>query len=549
MGSASYSVPAGSLFVAPQGSDQNSGTQAKPVKTISRAIALATSGKTIVLRAGTYHETLVVPGSKSLTIQNYPKEAVWLDGSSPVSKFVRSGSTWVASGWTTTLDHSPTYSRGAADSTKPGWSFINPAYPLAAYPDQIWVNDKALRQVSSKAQVGSGTFFVDEKADQLIVGTDPSGASVVASTLVRAMTVQSPNSVVQGIGIRRYAPSIPDMGAVRLDNTAKGASVRDVYITEMATTGLSVAAPNATITSVTSSNNGFLGVHSVYADGTTWSKMLIENNNTEQFNSSPAAGGMKITRARNVSVDASVVRNNIGNGLWFDESVYNASVTNSSITGNAHHGLMFELSQKFVAANNYVADNADAGIKIYSSGGADLVNNTVVRNWMNVYVVQDKRRASNTSEPGHDPRQPLPDPTVPWYVQNVSVLNNVIGEAQAGTGCSLCIQDSTKVRTGGQMNITLRGNLFTRLDAKTPTSLIMWPNGSAGTVNYKTVTDFTASTKQGDPGVDYVGSVDASGFAPAAIIAQALAESSPISAALTAKTGIKAKTTVGATHK
>jgi parallel beta-helix repeat protein len=420
---------------------------------------------------------------------------------------------------------------------------------MAAHPDQVWVNDKPLSQVSSRSQVVAGTFFVDENSDRLIIGNDPSGASVVASTLVRAMTIQSPNTTVRGIGIRRYAPSIPDMGAVRLDNTAKGSSLRDVYITDMATTGLSVAAPNARISSVTSSNNGFLGVHSVYADGAAWSKMLIENNNTEEFNHAPAAGGFKITRARNVAVDASVVRNNKGNGLWFDESVYDISVTNSTVTGNDHHGISVELSEKAVIANNYIADNADAGLKLFDTGGAQVVNNTIVRNWMNVYFAQDKRRNSNVNDAGHDPRQPKPDPTVPWLVENISVLNNVIGDAQAGTGCILCVQDSTKVRTGAQMKITMKGNLFQRVAATGRTKgLITWPAGSSGTVNYLSLTDFVNATRQGDPGVDYVGGIDQNGLSPAAIVAQAAAEAAVVPAAISAKTGVKAGT-VGANHK
>jgi hypothetical protein len=73
IGSTNYAIPAGALFVSPSGSDSAAGTEQEPLRTIGRAIAVARSSNTIVLRGGTYHETVVVPQNKSLTIQSYPK--------------------------------------------------------------------------------------------------------------------------------------------------------------------------------------------------------------------------------------------------------------------------------------------------------------------------------------------------------------------------------------------------------------------------------------------------------------------------------------------
>ena len=92
-------------------------------------------GQTIVLRAGTFHESVVV--NKDVTIQSYPHEAAWLDGSSLVTGWARSGSSWKVGGWTTKFDSSPSYTRGSSGSTAAGWSFINPSYPMAAHPDQV----------------------------------------------------------------------------------------------------------------------------------------------------------------------------------------------------------------------------------------------------------------------------------------------------------------------------------------------------------------------------------------------------------------------------
>ena len=48
-------VAATNIYVSPTGSDSNPGTQAAPVKTITRADALASAGSTVHVAAGTYY--------------------------------------------------------------------------------------------------------------------------------------------------------------------------------------------------------------------------------------------------------------------------------------------------------------------------------------------------------------------------------------------------------------------------------------------------------------------------------------------------------------
>ena len=129
LGEASYPVPSGAVFVSPGGSDTNAGTISAPLRTITKATSVTPAGGTIVLRAGAYHETLTMPGHKALTIQNYPGEAAWMDGSSAVTGWVKSGSVWVKSGWTPEFDSSPTYTRGAPDGTAVGLAVHQPRLP------------------------------------------------------------------------------------------------------------------------------------------------------------------------------------------------------------------------------------------------------------------------------------------------------------------------------------------------------------------------------------------------------------------------------------
>ena len=178
VGTAQYPVPAGAVVVSPSGNDGAAGTAAAPYRTLTKAASAAAAGATIVLRAGTYHESVAV--YKRVTIQSWPGETVWLDGSVPVNDWAASNGKWKA-GWSVEFDASPTYTRGAPDNAG-SWSFVNANFPMAAHPDQIWIDNVAQRQVGSLAAVTPGTFFHDEASNQLWLGTDPSGKDVARAT-------------------------------------------------------------------------------------------------------------------------------------------------------------------------------------------------------------------------------------------------------------------------------------------------------------------------------------------------------------------------------
>ncbi|WP_349899818.1 right-handed parallel beta-helix repeat-containing protein [Parafrigoribacterium soli] len=492
VGSSAYPVPAGALFVATTGSDGGDGSQRAPFATLGRAIALARSGSTIVVRAGSYHESLVIPSAKKLTIQPYPHETVWLDGSRTVSGWQRSGAAWVASGWTVRFDSSPTYSRGKPDGTQPGWAFLDSHYPMAAHPDQLWLGGTALSQVGSLASLRPGTFFVDSAGSRLYLGSDPSGKTVRASDTVKALTIAGEGSTLRGIGVRRYAPSVPDMGAVSI--AAPGVSLRDVVIEDSATTGLAVFASGAHITDVTIARSGMLGAQASYADGLRIDGLLSVDNNTEHFNRAPVSGGVKIHKSRGVSVTNSTVRNNLGNGLWFDESVYGITATGNDILDNTGNGLVLELSATATVANNVIARNSLDGILISDTGQVQVWNNTLSGNSRSVNITQGDRRASNLSTPGHDARQKLPDPTVTWITGNISVNNNVFA---GGTGkCVLCVEDYSHERSAQQMHVTANGNVYQRVDAAHPNWAVVWSRGTGNPAVYTSVSEFSKATGQ-----------------------------------------------------
>ncbi|WP_019629272.1 right-handed parallel beta-helix repeat-containing protein [Actinomadura atramentaria] len=494
IGTTDYKVPRDAVVVSPSGDDNAKGTLDAPVATLNRAVDAATDGATIVLRGGTYHETVELPAGKRLTVQSYPGEAVWLDGSSPVGDWRAEDGAWVRDGWTARFDHSPSYTKGAPADPDPDFSFVSPKHPMAAHPDQVWIDGVAQRQVGSRDGVRGGTFYVDEAAQRLYLGSDPRGRDVRASTLDEAVTVRSDGSVLRGVGVRRYATSLPQLGAVKV--AAKDVRIENVAVTDCATTGLSVLSSGARVEHLTTTRNGLLGVHANQADDLVLDRVLATRNNLEHFKYSPVSGGIKVTRSRDVRVTDGAMLDNLGKGVWLDESVDGITITGDRIAGNADHGISLELSAAAVVANNLVRDNGGTGLKVNNTANVKIWNNTFVGNQRTVHLVQDPRSPDDPSTPGRDPRRDYPDPDMTWRLGGVDMSDNLLAVPRDGAPCLLCVEDATGRRGGGDMDLALDGNVYVRRSVNRPAAAVLWPTKPGRPESFDTLAAFRSGTGQ-----------------------------------------------------
>jgi len=488
-----YPVPSGAIVVSPHGRDGAAGTVDNPLRTIWEAVNDARDGSTVVIRAGVYHETIVIPDGKRVTLQAYPREAVWLDGSEPLTGWRTDGPQWVAD-WSQQLDASPTYTWGAPDNTKPGWNFVNPAYPMAAHPEQVWVAGVPQRQVSRRDEVTAGTFYLDTDAGRLYLGSDPTTTPVSVSSLRQAVVVQSRGSALRGLRVRRYADSVPHQGAVTL--LAPDVSVENVSIEDSATTGLGVLAAHADVRHITVAHSGMLGIAGFQADGTTFDQVRSTDNNTEHFNHSPAAGGLKITRSRGIRVTAGEFSRNDGSGLWADESSYDLTLAGNDVEQNGDHGIVLEISAQAVIGNNRVVDNAHDGILVADSDHVSIWNNTLAGNERDVNLTQDDRDPLEEGAPGHDSRRPFPDPTVTWRLGSIEVHNNLLAFSNARGDALLGVEDFTGQRRAEDLAISLNGNAYVRRDATSPQWAVVWASPGADPRVFTSLDDFRSATRQ-----------------------------------------------------
>lgn len=487
LGSTAFPVPPDALFVdVRSGYDGAPGTRESPLRTVRTAIERAGTGGAVVLREGVYHESVVVPPSKTLAIQAHPDETVWFDGSVPVSGWTRSGGTWTSRGWTAEFS---SVIEGIADNPR----FVDPRFPLAARPDQVFLDDEPLTQVATAAEVVAGTFAVDRATDALVIGNDPTHREVRASDLERALFVRSRGSTLQGFGVRRYATPVSVGGAVKYEN--RNSTARDLVIVDNAAIGLSINNDGGLVERVTVQRSGMLGIGSNAGYGLVIRGSLVTGNNAEHFRAAPVSGGIKITRARGVTVADNDVSRNSGSGIWLDESVYDATVVHNVATDNEYTGIQVELCAEVVVADN-VLTGQRAGLNVFGSSGVRVWNNAFGGNSRyGVRIQQDERRQAVDGFAGRDPRRPVPDPTMTWIVDDVTVADNVFGPAR---GFHIWALDTETGIPADDMGITVDGNVFAAPDGSRDAVLVGWGRDDRRTVErHATPQEFAAAT---DPG-------------------------------------------------
>ncbi|AZS35597.1 hypothetical protein CVS47_00189 [Microbacterium lemovicicum] len=480
VGTTTYPVPSGAIFVSNSStaSTQN-GSSSAPYKSVQAAVNAARSGNTIVIRRGTYHEQVEVPWAKSLTIQAYPNETVWFDGSSTVTNWIQSGSTWVAGNWGAQFS-----SDIAGDASR----YTDPNYPMASHPDQVFIDGSAQRQVASAAEVVPGTFAVDYAAKKIILGSNPAGKTVRASDLGQAFNVVSEGTTLQGFGVRRYGTNFNLKGAIRMQNVKS--TLRDVVISQNATIGLSLTNADGLVERVTAENNGMLGIGMNVAHNLVLRDSVISGNNTERFKKAPVAGGVKITSSQNVTVTNSDVVNNKANGLWFDVSSYNVKIAGVRANNNSFTQIVIELSAKVLLMNNQTL-GGEQGVAVFNASNVRIYNSDFGANSLHsLKLAQDARRYATSERSATYLRNAGLEGEMTWIVKDIVVSNNVFG---SGGYFSIRAMDGRSNRAVDTWNLTITGNLFNNKAAGGPT-MVSWGLGDNKTeVKYNTPDDLAAA--------------------------------------------------------
>jgi len=472
-----YAIPAGAYFVSNAGSDSNSGTQASPWLTVGHAISAAPAGATIVLRAGTYREGGYTIG-KQLTLQPYPHEQAWLKGSVIVTAWTATGSIWMHTGWATQFANT-----AGTPGAPYGQAPVNTNYPLAGYPDMVFVNGVALTCAANptvtggQSSVGPGKFYIDYTNQTIYIGNNPNGATVEVAQYQRMIYGISTNSIIRGLGFQHYASSYHGPYAIET-GAVSNCTIENNTIAWCAASGMSVwGTSNCTIRGNTFAFNGEQGIATSAPSaftpvGTTIQSNYFAYNNIRNFDPWWDAAGCKITSNNNVNVTNNLFDHNNCPGVWFDLECSNNNIVNNICIGNYGPGIFYEYDchNAIIANNLSIGSINGAGVWVASATNVQVWNNTCSDNYYGgIFIQEEGGRTATTT--------------------GITVENNITS-ADVTSTLELIRQWSGLGHSAGAMITACDYNAYYRANAANPGTLAYWNSGST---NYTTLTAFKAT--------------------------------------------------------
>ncbi len=430
------------VHVSPAGSDSASGSVDAPLRTVRRAIQLASPGDTVQIATGTYHEQVQIY-AKEIHLAAAPGADVVFDGARQVTGWASGDHGWTAA-WNT-------------DFARAGAPHTTAERPEAGWPEQFFIDGTPLVEVTSSVAVVPGTFFHDRSAGQVVIGDNPTGRLVEGSDLNWAIYLNhADGSSITGITARRYATPFTNMAAIRA--YADDLRLTGLTVEQNAYMGVSAIGNDIQLHDITTRNNGHLGAHAHRTVGLSVTDSVIEGNNVEQFDPLHAAGGIKVTDSSHIAVRNSEVSRNGGPGIWTDLDTTDVSVTGNTVIGNQRSGIELELSARVIVADNVVTSNGEAGVWVLETSDVQIWHNALFDNHRDIWV-----------EDG--PRDDVLD---------VDIVNNTMGGVGSGAPAIVNVDDWTSDRSAEEMRVALAGNRYWMPPTTSTAHLSRWADWPYG---------------------------------------------------------------------
>jgi len=374
------------LYVdAKAGSDNNSGAQSSPLKTVQAAIDKANilnqknTGVKVIVNAGTYRE--------SVNIGNYKTTGATLTLQAAVAGTAVISGSDVLTGWSVA---SGIYTRGwgysVSQCARPGGWPTNFA-PIALRSEMIFVNGTPLTQVTAWGDMRPGTFFLNTTYAVLHIypPTDTDMSTAVVEAAVRPVTFaieNRSNIVLRGLVFQHASNCINSTGAnIYSSNNVLVDSVQAQWNNWG---GLGIySSNNVTVQNSVASYNGGVGFHA------NKTQNVLFNFNESDYNNWRGAqaafydwgmGGTKVMYERNITVQNHFSYNNQAQGLWFDTDNKNVTINNTTLSGNVQAALQIERNEGPITLQNSLLCSSGQGVNILTSSGVSIQNNTFYNN-------------------------------------------------------------------------------------------------------------------------------------------------------------------------
>jgi hypothetical protein len=342
-------------------------------------VEAAPAGSTVRVPACLYRETLTI--DKPLTLLADPGAEVrgsdvWADG------WAKTGSSWIRPGLP---------ALGAHGECRRGQA-------RCLWPQQVFLDGAPLLQVA--AEPTTGQFSV--MRDAVVLADDPRGRLVEVSTRDTWIRGRSDDVAIRGF-VMRHAANDSQQGAISNEGhsrwTVASNRLSDSHGPAVSLSGGS----DFRLIDNEISRSGQLGVHGEGPIGAHVRGNSIHHNNTEGFDDGWEAGGLKITRAVELTVEENHVYENDGRGVWCDFRCRGVTIRLNRIHDNSGPGINFELGSDGTFSENAVWENGwrnpewgwGAGVLVQNSREVRVRQNLVAWNATGVSVIDQDREADH----------------------------------------------------------------------------------------------------------------------------------------------------------
>lgn len=280
-----------------------------------------------------------------------------LNGSRLLKDFSRDGDLWVVGGQT---------QQGERLQTEE----CLPDRPRCSYPESVFIDDRPLIAVETKAKVEPGTFFFDYDADRIYLADDPTGAKVEASVAPFAFSGDASGVTVEGLRVEKYATPIQRAAIAG----GEGWTVRDNEVRLNYALGVSVGS-RGKILGNRIGDNGEMGIGCVGDDILIEANEISGNGFFAGLDPAWEGGGGKCAVTRRLVVRGNYSHDNNAYGFWTDIDNIDTLYEGNRIEDNANGGISHEISYRAVIRNNTFKGNGWA-FDVWLWGGTIQIQNS-----------------------------------------------------------------------------------------------------------------------------------------------------------------------------
>jgi parallel beta-helix repeat protein len=333
----------------------------------------APAGSTLDVPPCVYRETVRI--SKSLTLDGHGQAEI--RGSDVWSSWNRNGNVWVQG----PVPALPTDGDGSHCQANTDNRCLR--------AEQVFVDGKPLAWAASNPK--SGQFAVDGGRN-IQLADDPTGHQVEVTTRQRWVDVQSDHVTLQGMTMR-HSGSAPNVASALGNQGYSSFTVQDSVLSDAHGSLVSIdGGSDARLLRNDLSRAGQLGISGWNASGALIQNNRIHDNATDGYDWNWAAGGVKLVRHTNLTLDHNEVWSNLGPGLWCDIGCANVTISNNRAHDNQGPGVFYEVSTNTDIAGNVVWNSRRwPGILISSAANVNVHDNVLAWNDAGVAVWSNDR--------------------------------------------------------------------------------------------------------------------------------------------------------------